>query len=92
MASHHQGRRDGPRLAPRIHVDAAVAGGGEVVRRWFVVVQFCARGIWREFWHEGQGYAFRLRRDAEREADEARKRYTNPQRWHVSVARRRVKE
>ncbi len=62
------------------------------MRRWFVVVQFCERGIWREHAHKRCGEAFRFRRDAEREADEVRKRYTNPQRWHVVVVRRRVKE
>ena len=62
------------------------------MRRWFVVVQYCAHGTWREHAHERCGEAFRLRRDAEMFANNLRKRYTNAQRWHVSVARWRVKE
>ena len=61
------------------------------MRRWFVVVQLYAHALWCDYPHEGRGTAFKFRRDAEREADELRKRYSNPQRWHVVVVRRRVK-
>ncbi len=62
------------------------------MRRWFVVVQLYAHALWCDYPHDGRGNAFKFRRDAEREAGELRKRYANPQRWHVSVVRRRVKE
>ena len=61
------------------------------MRRWFVVVQLYAEAIWREYPHDLCGNAFRFRRDAERVADNLRRWYTNPQRWHVVVVRRRVK-
>ncbi len=62
------------------------------MRRWFVVVQLYADAHWREHPHDGCGKAFRFRRDADRFADELRRRYTDRQRWHVVVLRRRVKE
>lgn len=61
------------------------------MRRWFVVVQLYTQAIWRDYPHEWSGTAFKYRRDAERLADELRKWYTDPQRWHVVVVRRRVK-
>jgi len=61
------------------------------MRRWFVVVQCYAQAHWREYPHDGCGNAFRLRRDAELLADVLRSWYTDPQRWHVSVVRRRVR-
>jgi len=72
-------------------VDAAVAGGREPMRRWFVVVQLYTHALWREYPHEWSGTAFKFRRDAERKADKLRKWYANPQLWNVSVARRTVK-
>ena len=60
------------------------------MRRWFVVVQLYAHGLWRDYPHEGCGTAFKYRRDAERLADQLRRWYTDPQRWHVSVMRRMV--
>lgn len=62
------------------------------MRRWFVVVQLYTRSHWREYPHDGCENAFKFRRDAERFADNLRKWYVNPQLWHVSVVRRRVKE
>ena len=62
------------------------------MRRWFVVVQLYAQAHWRDYPHDGRGNSFKYRRDAERVADELRKRYSDPQRWHVSVLRRRVRE
>lgn len=60
--------------------------------RWFVVVQLYAQAHWRDYLHDGRGNAFKYRRDAERLADHLRRWYTDPQRWHVVVVRRRVKE
>lgn len=61
------------------------------MRRWFVVVQAYSHAIWREYPHYWRGNAFKYRRDAEREADNLRKWYTDPQHWHVVVLRRRVR-
>ena len=62
------------------------------MRRWFVVVQLYADANWREHPHGECGKAFKFRRDAERFADELRRWYTDRQRWHVVVLRRRVRK
>lgn len=62
------------------------------MRRWFVVVQLYTDAHWRDHSHGECGKAFRFRRDAERLADELRRWYTDRQRWHVVVVRRRVRE
>lgn len=60
------------------------------MKRYHVVIQLYAHGIWREHMHAGRTYAFRLRRDAERCADNMREIYPG-QRWHVAILRRTVK-
>ena len=69
----------------------ADAKRGRVMRRWHVIVQLCTGGIWREYPDMETMGTFRFRIDAERWANELRKRYPNPQRWNVSVLRRSVK-
>ena len=66
----------------------ADAKQGRAMRRWHVVVQLCAQGVWREYRHEGHAYVFRFRRDAERCADTLRETYRDPRKWNVSVVRR----